>query len=109
MPVHKITEKNFDEMVMKSERPVLLEFGAEYCAPCRALAPIIKRISDEREDVMVGVVDVENSPCVAANLKVMSLPTVIAMSAGRVTGRASGRISYEQALGLIDNPQGSQR
>ena len=101
MPIHEITEKNYDEMVTKCERPVLLEFGAEYCAPCRALAPILKRLSEEREDIMVGAVDVEESPSIAAKLKVMSLPTVIAMSGGKVTGRASGKITYEQALGLL--------
>ena len=101
MPVHEITEKNYDEMVTQSERPVLLEFGAEYCAPCRTLAPIMKRVSDEREDVMVGAVDVENSPSVAAKLRVMSLPTVMALSDGKVTGRVSGKISYEQVLGLL--------
>jgi thioredoxin 1 len=90
-------------MVMKSERPVLLEFGAEYCAPCRVLAPIMRRIADEREDVMVGVVDVEDSPSLAARLGVMSVPTVIALSTGKVTGRASGKIAYEQVLNLIDN------
>ena len=101
MSVHNITEKNYDEMVTKSERPVLLEFGAEYCAPCRVLAPIIKRVSDERKDVMVGAVDVEDSPSIAARLGVMSLPTVVVLSVGKVTGRASGKISYEQVLGLL--------
>ena len=101
MPVHEISEKNFDEMMTQSERMVLLEFGAEYCAPCRALAPIMKRVSEEREEIMVGVVDVENSPTIAAKFKVMSVPTVIALSAGKVTGRLSGKISYEKVLGLL--------
>jgi len=101
MPVHEITEKNYVDMVVKSERPVILEFGAEYCAPCRALTQIISRISDEREDVLVGVVDVEDSPSLAAKLRVMSLPTVIALSAGKVTGRMSGTITYEHVLGML--------
>jgi len=101
MPVHEITEENYDEIVTGSERPVLLEFGAEYCAPCRALAPVMKRVSEERGDVVVGAVDVENSPRVAAKFKVMSLPTVIALRDGKVTGRASGSISYEKVIDLI--------
>ena len=103
MPVHEITEKNYDEMVTGSERPVLLEFGAEYCAPCRALTPILRCISDEREDIMVGAVDVENSPSLAAKFGVMSVPAVIALSAGKVTGKLSGRILKEHLLDLIDN------
>jgi len=101
MPIHEITEENYDDMVTRSERPVLLEFGAEYCAPCRVLAPIMRRISDEREDVMVGAVDVEASPSLAVKLGVMSVPTVIALSAGRVTDRLSGRITYGQVMGLL--------
>jgi len=101
MPVHEITGENYDEMVAGSRRPVLLEFGAEYCAPCRELAPVMKRISDERPDIMVGAVDVEKSPRVAAKLKVMSLPTVISLSGGKVTGRASGKITYEQVMDLL--------
>ena len=103
MPIQEINEKNYEELVAGSERTVLLEFGAEYCAPCRALAPVLKRISDERGDVMVGAVDVEDSPSLAAKFGVMSVPAVIALSAGKVTGRLSGRISKEQVLGLIDN------
>ena len=103
MPVYEITEKNFEEMVLKSERPVLLEFGAEYCAPCISLAQILKSLSDERRDVLVGVVDVENSPLLAAKFGVMSMPAVIALNAGKVTGKLSDRISKEQVLGLIDN------
>ena len=101
MPVHEITEKNYDEIVTKSERPILLEFGAEYCAPCRALAPVVRRLSDERDDIMICAVDVEKSPAIAAKLKVMSLPTVIVLSAGEVTGRASGNITYERLLSLL--------
>ena len=104
MAVHVITEENFGEMVTDSERPVLLEFGAEYCAPCRALAPIMKRVSDERGDVLVGVVDVENSPQIAARFKIMSLPVVIALNAGEVTGRLTGKITYEQVIGLAGMP-----
>ena len=101
MPIYEITEENYDDMVAKSEKPVLLEFGAEYCAPCRALASVMKRIAGEREDIMVGAVDVENSPRVAAKLKVMNLPTVIALSGGKVTGRVSGKITYENVQNLI--------
>ena len=101
MPVREITEECFDEIVLKSERPALLEFGAEYCAPCRVLAPVIKRISDEREDILFGVVDVEASPSIAARFGVMSVPTVIALIAGREAGRASGNITRERVIDLI--------
>lgn len=103
MPVHVITEKNYDELVTGSERPVLLEFGAEYCVPCRALAEIMRNFSDERGDIMVGAVDVEDSPSLAAKLGVMSVPAVIALNDGKVIGKLSGRISKEHLSGLIDN------
>jgi thioredoxin 1 len=99
MPVLKITEDNFDEIT--SLGAVLLDFGAEYCAPCKALARVMERISGEFPDIIVGSADVDISPGLAAKLGVMNIPTVVALRSGKVVGRTAGAKTREDILPLI--------
>ena len=101
MSVHEITEKNYDELVAKNMGTVIIDFGAEYCAPCRALAPIMERVAGEHAEVLVGTVDIESSPSLAAKFGVRSVPSVVAIRDGKATGRLAGRISKEDILKLI--------
>jgi thioredoxin 1 len=101
MPLIEITEENYDKIAANGERAVLIEFGAEYCAPCHALAPIMESLSREYGNIEICSADVEKSPKLAARFRVMNIPTVIAVRSGEVIGRVSGKISKDDIIRLI--------
>ena len=89
--VHEATDANFDQEVLQSELPVLVDFWAEWCAPCRAIAPIVKDLAAEHEGKLKVVkVDVDQSPQAAAKFGVRSIPTVLAFQKGAVAGQING-------------------
>ena len=86
-----ITEQNFDEEVLKSDIPVLVDFWATWCGPCRMLAPIIEQIANEQEGkVKVGKINVDEEMNLAAAFGVQSIPTVMVFKDGKVTNMAVG-------------------
>ena len=86
-----ITEQNFEEEVLKSEIPVLVDFWATWCGPCRMLAPIIEQIANEQEGkVKVGKINVDEEMNLAAAFGVQSIPTVMVFKDGKVTNMAVG-------------------
>ena len=85
------TEQNFEEEVLKSEIPVLVDFWATWCGPCRMVAPIVAQIAEEQEGVVkVGKVDVDEQPGLAARFGVMSIPTLIVFKDGEAVNTAVG-------------------
>ena len=89
--VHEATDANFDQEVLRSETPVLVDFWAEWCAPCRAIAPIVKELASEHEGKLKVVkVDVDQSPQSAAKFGVRSIPNVILFQKGTVVGQLNG-------------------
>lgn len=89
--VHEVTDANFEAEVLQSDRPVLVDFWAEWCAPCRAIAPIVKELAAEHEGKLKVVkVDVDQSPQAAAKFGVRSIPTVLAFQNGTVAGQLNG-------------------
>ena len=86
----EITNANFDEKVVKSEKPVLIDFWAEWCGPCRMLAPTVDAIATERDDINVGKinVDVEQELCV--KFEIDSIPTLIILKKGEIAGKLVG-------------------
>jgi thioredoxin 1 len=90
MPVIKLTKENFDSEVMKSERPVLIDFFATWCGPCRMLSPIIEEIADETVDFKVCKVNVDEEPELSQAFDVASIPTIAVVKNGRLVDKAVG-------------------
>ncbi len=90
MSVIHITNQNFREEVVNSEKPVLLDFWASWCGPCSMLSPIIDEIAEDRDDIKVGKINVDEEPELASAFQVMSIPTVVVMKNGNVTGKSVG-------------------
>ena len=91
MDVIHFTDQNFEEMVLKNDKPVLVDFFADWCGPCRAVAPIVEELATAYEGkVLVGKLDVDASTKIAAQYEVMSIPTVILINKGEEVQRQIG-------------------
>jgi thioredoxin 1 len=88
-----VNDSNFDEVVLKSEKPVLVDFWAEWCGPCRMIAPIIEEISKEfSERALIVKCDVDNSPGVAAKFGIRNIPTILFFKDGKVADKQVGAV-----------------
>ncbi len=102
MSVITITKENYQKEVVNSEKPVLLDFWASWCGPCRMLSPIIDEIAQEREDIKVGKVNVDEQPELAMEFGVQSIPSVFVMKQGKITAQSLGAKPKAQILSMLD-------
>ena len=90
MSVINITLGNFQNEVIDSDRPVLLDFWAPWCGPCRMVGPVVEEIAGERSDIKVGKINVDDEPELASKFGIMSIPTLVVIKGGKITNQAVG-------------------
>ena len=101
MSAININKDNFQNEVLNSEMPVLLDFWASWCGPCRMVSPIVDEIAAERGDIKVGNVNVDEQPELAAQFGVMSIPTLVVMKGGKVVNKMVGARPKAQILAML--------
>lgn len=101
MSVLKINKDNF-EQIKNSEKPVLLDFFAEWCGPCRMVSPFIEEIAEENPQIVVGKINVDEEQELAEKFGVFSIPTLIVMKNGEVVNQASGARPKAQILAMLE-------
>ena len=101
MSAININKNNFQREVMNSDKPVLLDFWAPWCGPCRMVAPIVEEIAREHKDIKVGKVNVDEQPELASRFGVMSIPTLVVMKDGKIVNQAIGVRPKNAILGML--------
>ena len=103
MVVVQITRENFMSEVTNSEKPVLLDFYADWCGPCRMVTPIVDEIASERSDIKVGKINVDNQPELAQQFRVMSIPTLVVLKDRKIVNQSVGEKTKEQILEMLSD------
>ena len=101
MTAININKNNFQNEVMNSDKTVLLDFWAPWCAPCRMVAPTVEEIASERVDIKVGKINVDEQPELANKFGIMSIPTLVVMKNGKIVQRVSGVRSKNTILEML--------
>ncbi len=101
MSVIKINKENFKNEVVNSDKPVLLDFYADWCGPCRMVGPVVSEIADERNDIKVGKINVDEQSELAAQFGVMSIPTLAVIKDGKVVNKAVGARPKDDILDML--------
>ncbi len=101
MAIVTLTKANFEAEAVNSDKPVLIDFWASWCGPCRMLSPVVDEIADERADIKVGKVNVDEEPELASKFGVMSIPTLVVLVNGQVRNQSVGVIPKEKIIDMI--------
>ena len=102
MSVIAVGKANFEELVLKSEKKVLLDFWAPWCGPCKMITPVVEEIAEENDHILVGKINVDDEVELAIQFGVSSIPTLIVMEQGKVTGQLVGYRPKEDILKLLN-------
>ena len=101
MSALNITKENYEQEVLRAAKPVLRDFWAPWCGPCRMVVPIVEQIAEDREDIVVGKVNVDEQPELASQFGVMSIPTLVVLKDGQVVNQAVGARPREAIEALL--------
>ena len=101
MSAININKNNFQNEIMDSEKTVLLDFWAPWCAPCRMVVPVIEEIAGERPDIKVGKINVDEQPELASKFSIMSIPTLVVMKNGKIVHQVSGARPKKAILEML--------
>jgi thioredoxin 1 len=100
----EFTDANFDELVIKSDKPVLVDFWAEWCGPCRIVAPIVNELATEYEGkAIVGKVDVDSNPEIASKFGIRNIPTILFFKNGEIADKQVGAVPKNVLAAKIDS------
>lgn len=102
MSVLKITKNNFNEEVINSEKPVLLDFWAAWCGPCKMLSPTVDEIAEEMPNIKVGKINVDEEPALAQQFRIMSIPTLILIKDGKIVDQSIGLRPKNDIISMIN-------
>ena len=102
MSAIQVTKENFQEIVVNADRKVLLDFWAPWCGPCRMVLPVVEEIAEERDDIVVGKVNVDEQPELAERYGVMTIPTLIVFENGEELQRSVGAKNKRAILNIVD-------
>ncbi len=102
MAVLNLTENNFEQEVMRSDKPVLIDFFATWCGPCSMVSPIVDRIAEERSDLKVCKVDVDEQGELASRFGVSSIPMLVVVKNGKISAQSVGAMPKEKILELVE-------
>lgn len=97
----EVTSKNFEQEVLKSEKPVLIDFYATWCGPCKMLSPIVEEVAAENEDIKVVKIDIDKEQNIAVQYEIMSIPTLVVIKDGQEVNRSVGVIGKSDILELV--------
>lgn len=101
MSVITLTNSSFEKEVMKSDKPVLIDFYADWCGPCKMVSPVVDKIAEEHSEIKVCKVNVDSEPELAQKFGIASIPTLVVMKDGRITNQKIGAVSGQTILDML--------